>query len=180
MPREEFGRATSVLVVVCLVLVQAALANRPTPGLERFARLEAKLITLGQLNQTWRLFAPEPSRHDGWYLMEGFTRRGTSVDLWKGEGDPESEKPTDFGAHYRNSQWLKYLNNLQTDRFSDYRPFLGRYLCRKWNDRHQGADQVDSLRITYMEELTPPPGQPAEPVKPRVLLHDPCPSGTAS
>ncbi len=178
VPTDDFGRATSVLVIACLVLLEAALANRPTPGFVRFARLEAKLITLAQLNQTWRLFAPEPSRNDGWYVMEGVTKQGKRVDLWKGEGAPEPGKPTDFGAHYRNSQWLKYLNNLQADRFGSYRPFLGRYLCRKWNDRHQGAEQVDSLRITYMEELTPPPGQPAEPVKGREILHDACPSGS--
>jgi hypothetical protein len=164
-----------VLVLVCLILLEAALANRPTPGLARFARWEAKLITLTQLNQTWRLFAPEPSRADGWYVMEGVTKQGTLVDLWRGEGAPDDAKPADFGTHYRNSQWLKYLNNLQVDRFSGYRPYLGRYLCRQWNGRHQGMEQVDSVRITYMEEFTPPPGEPATPVEQREILHDACP-----
>ncbi len=41
-PKPHFGPATSVLVLVCLVLTEAALANRPTPGFTRFAMLEAK------------------------------------------------------------------------------------------------------------------------------------------
>jgi Vitamin K-dependent gamma-carboxylase len=177
-PKQDFGLATSVLVLMCLVLTEAALSRRPTPGLERFMRLEAKLITLTQVNQTWRMFAPFPRRDDGWYVMEGVTRGGSRVDVWKDGGGPDHSKPADFGAHYRNSQWQKFLENLRREGFEGYKPYFGRYLCREWNARHQGMERVDTLHIHYMLEWTPPPGQPAAPAKDEQVLDYTCSSSS--
>ncbi len=110
------------------------------------------------------MFAPTPRRDDGWYVMEGVTRGGSRVDVWQG-GVPDYGKPEDFGAYFRNAQWLKYLENIRRDIFSGYRPYFGRYLCRKWNDRHHGMERLDTLHIRFMMEFTPPPGQPQTPLE---------------
>ena len=97
--------------------------------------------------------------------MEGVTKDGTRVDVWKGEGAPELGKPADFGAHYRNSQWLKYLNNLRGTGSAAIGP--------TWDATSAGSGTIgikERSRWTRFtsptcEELTPPPGQPAEPVE---------------
>ena len=48
---------------------------------------------------------------------------GRDVDVWQG-GVPDYGKPEDFGAYFRNPQWLKYLENIRRDNFSGYRAVL--------------------------------------------------------
>jgi predicted DCC family thiol-disulfide oxidoreductase YuxK len=178
-PRAQFGLVSSVVALLALVLVEATLSRRPTLGLAPLKVIEAKLITLGQLGQSWRMFAPYPNRDDGWYVMEGITKDGRRVDLWNGGGAPSYKKPADLWPLYRNSQWQKYLTNIWQRRNRDYRVYLGRYLCREWNEGHHGSEQIDMLYVNFMLEWTPPPGEPiSTPKKESVLRHD-CPETAA-
>jgi predicted DCC family thiol-disulfide oxidoreductase YuxK len=171
-PRLRLGLAGSAVALVALVLVEAALARRPTLDLEVLKPVERKLITLGQLGQSWQMFAPYPTMDDGWYVIEGLTADGRRLDIWNGGGPPDYAKPPDLWPLYRNSQWQKYLTNMWQRRNREYRVYFGEYLCRSWNARHPISDQVELLYVNYMLEWTPRPGDsPAAPTKESVLRY---------
>ena len=48
-----------------------------------------------------------------------------------------------------------------------------RYLCRSWNARHEGAQQLESLEVVLMTRHTPPEGQ-AGAYHPTTLLRYEC------
>lgn len=172
-PVASFGAVSSVAALVSLVLMEATLARRPTMGIAALSTVEWKLISLGQLGQSWRMFAPFPNTDDGWYVMEGITEDGRRVDVWNGGGAPDYRKPADLWPLYRNSQWQKYLVNIWQGRNSEYRPYFGRYLCNRWNEHHGGKDRIELVYVNFMLEWTPPPGEmAAEPTKESVFRQE--------
>ena len=49
--------------------------------------------------------------------------------------------------------------NLWLGQHSDHRVHYGRYMCREWNAKHFGDEQVQSFWMYYMVENTPAPGE---------------------
>ena len=136
--------------------------------------LPEKTVPLGTflgLEQYWGMFAPSPSKEDGWYVIPGELRDGQKVDLMPITRDdygvyPVSyEKPQDVPATYKNEHWRKYLENIYNQNFSDERLYFGQYICREWNARHAGAQTLETFRIIYMLELTQPDYQESDPEK---------------
>jgi predicted DCC family thiol-disulfide oxidoreductase YuxK len=172
-PVSSYSTASSIVALICLLLIEATLARRPTMGIQPLAAVEWKLVTLGQLGQSWRMFAPFPNTDDGWYVMEGITADGRRIDVWNGGGTPDYRKPPDLWPLYRNSQWQKYLINIWLRRNRGYRGYFGRYLCNRWNERHTGDDRIELVYVNYMLEWTPAPGTPvAAPTKESVLRQE--------
>jgi len=125
-----------------------------------------RLVPLGPflgLDQHWGMFAPSPYKEDGWFVMPGTLRGGQQVDLMPVTRDdfrPQVvswEKPQDVSDTFKNEHWRKYLEKLQGDeKFVDQRLYLGGYICREWNERHTGSEQLMTFKITYMLEMTLP------------------------
>lgn len=149
----------------------------PTPAYQ--------ISVLSGLSQGWFMFAPSPPKHDGWWVIPGKLEGGQRVDLLPvihNDYEPQRvsyQKPEDIGSTVEN--WQKYLNYMTTTEFvntpelradqRDKRESFSRYLCREWNGRHAGQESLESLRIVYMREVTPPPqGQRLDPKK--VVLHE--------
>lgn len=170
-PRET-GLLGNLIVLGALLIVTLSLLFRSTrsPGFAPTGQGHARaLFSVTSLGQQWRMFAPRPSPEDGWFVLEGVLRDGRRIDLLTGDTSSDA-RPDDFGAAYRNTQWLGYLVFLWNRQYRPYRTYFGRYLCRRWNDSHQGADQVDTVFLYFMLELTPPEGTLVpEPTKERVL-----------
>jgi hypothetical protein len=114
------------------------------------------------LDQHWGMFAPSPSRDDGWYVIPGTLRSGRQTDLMSVTRDdyrlhPVSwEKPPSVRDTYKNEHWRKYLENIYQAQHADQRLYFGQYICREWNARHTGAEQLRTFQITYMLEETLP------------------------
>ncbi len=123
------------------------------------------------LDQHWGMFAPSPSREDGWYVIPGTLRDGQQTDLMSvarddyGVHEVSWEKPQDVNATFKNEHWRKYLENIYMQKHADQRLYLGQYICRQWNARHTGAEQLTTFKITYMLEMTLPDYQRAAPQK---------------
>jgi predicted DCC family thiol-disulfide oxidoreductase YuxK len=173
-PRTTFGLLSSLLPIIALVLVEAALSRRPTMGLQSLRLVEPQLISLTQLGQSWRMFAPYPDMEDGWYVIEGVTNDGRRLDVWNDGGEPSYARPDDFWSLYRNSQWQKYLTNMWQRRNKGFRPYLGTYLCREWNQAHDPRDQIELVYVNYMLEETPPPGEPKRSAERQSVLRHTC------
>lgn len=127
--------------------------------------------TLG-LDQSWGVFAPQPGTLDGWYVIVGTLKNGRQADLFTGgyplddvpivEAIPPSswEKPGLISAEYANSRWRKYLINLYGDLHVQLRPYYVDYLCREWDARHPGGEQLALIEMYFMAERTNPPDTP--------------------
>jgi hypothetical protein len=142
--------------------------------------LPERTVPLGTflgLEQYWGMFAPYPSREDGWYVIPGELRDGREVDLMPITRDDYGmhrvsyEKPQDVRATYKNGHWRKYLENIYNQDFAGQRLHFGQYICRQWNDRHTGADTLETFRIIYMREMTLPDYQQSEPEKLKLWNH---------
>jgi hypothetical protein len=132
----------------------------PLEGLERF-------IWTARLEQSWRMFAPYPLTDDGWYVMPGRLRDGRRIDVMTG-GELTHEKPADVSAMYPNDRWRKYMMNIWSRANAAHRLYLGRYLCREWNEGRPWGEQLVSYEMSFMLEPTGNPG--TTPAVQKVLL----------
>ncbi|MGF1478096.1 MAG: DCC1-like thiol-disulfide oxidoreductase family protein [Cyanophyceae cyanobacterium] len=127
-----------------------------------------------RLDQSWSIFAPNPPRDDGWYVVRGILDNGREVDILSGES-PNYDKPTlrQRNALYRNMQWRTYFINLNRaigqKLYADY----GAYLCRHWNSQH--SEQLNTIEVYFMDETTVPPGE-TQTVTKRTTWEQTCPS----
>jgi predicted DCC family thiol-disulfide oxidoreductase YuxK len=135
-----------------------------------------KIASILRLDQKWNMFAPYPLRDDGWYIIDGTLQSGEKIDVFKslwGEKQPLTrDKPEQVSAAYENARWRKYMMNIWQKSKKDHRLWYGKYVCRTWNDAHEGGDRLATFDIIFMREKTPPPGSPlhVEPVT--IWQHD--------
>jgi hypothetical protein len=131
-------------------------------------------MSLSGTYQKWSMFAPYPRKDDGWYVMEGTQLNGQKVDLWSESHVLTYDKPTSVADTFRNSLWRKYLTNVWLTSYNGYRLHLGRFLCRSWNDVHKDQEQVNTILVTYMMEMTPAPRQDPDEIKKEVIWRHYC------
>jgi len=117
-----------------------------------------------QLQQNWSMFAPMPTRNDGWTVVEAKLADGTTYDILNMHPYTE-EKPENISAMVADLTWQKYLSMLWVEDYEDHRAHFCRYLCRRWNSTHLPDEHVVDLNLNYMREFTPPPGRPQMPVE---------------
>src|SRR5215217_3917039 len=136
--------------------------------------LPERTVPLGPflgLDQYWGMFAPSPSKEDGWYVIPGKLRDGQQVDLMPITRDDYSmhrvsyEKPQDVPATYKNEHWRKYLENIYNQDHAGQRLYFSQYICRQWNAHHTGANTLETFRIIYMLEMTLPDYRQSKPEK---------------
>jgi len=151
-----FKKVSSVIVV--LLFLYTIAWNIETLGDGRKIIPEgARIIAYTtRLDQRWGMFAPYPRTEDGWYVVPGKLVNGTDVNLFTNENSVSYEKPKDVSAMYTSTRWRTYLMNLWLRYYSNYRPSYSRYLCREWNNKHQGDMKLKSLQIIFMLEITKP------------------------
>ncbi len=116
------------------------------------------------LNQKWNMFAPYPSRGDGWFVIPGSLADGSVVDLFTGGGPVSWDKPALVTATLANQNWRKYLFSLTLRGRDAHRQLYARYLAQQWNRWNSGDRRVVSLEVCFMKEFTRPTG-PAPPIK---------------
>lgn len=116
-----------------------------------------------RLDQYWCMFAPYPMRADGWFVVEGTLRDGTSMDTWNGVSPVSFEKPASLWPGFRNTQWRKYLGNVWIEKNeNDLQLAFGKYVCREWNrlsGKREDGKKLEKYELFYMREDTPPPGE---------------------
>lgn len=118
------------------------------------------------LEQGWGLFAPEPGRYAGWFLIVGVRADGTRIDLLRA-GEPVSwERPEFQTATYWNGRWRKLMMNLSAPAAYPYLlPGFTRYYFHEWNRRHAADAAIEAVEVYWMRERTVPPGEEPTPVE---------------
>lgn len=125
------------------------------------------------LGQVWNMFAPSPEREDGWLVVPGRLADGKVVDLLRDGGPVSWEKPPCISATFKNLRWQLYLERLWKLPTSTHRLYFSAYLCREWNARHPGADQLREVTIYLVGERTLPDYR-AAPLERLLLVRQPC------
>ena len=105
------------------------------------------------------MFAPEPLRVDGWYVVPARLENGSTVDALH-ERPVRWAKPANVAATYPNARWRKYLVTLWRPGFASHR----QHLCRRWNATHRtGVERVDLYYVEQPGRLDGP--EPTERVR---------------
>lgn len=146
------GLVAQVLVFFFMVLV--LWWNTMRVDVVKMPDLLEDIVRVTRINQKWGMFAPNPSKSDGWYVIPGRFSNGTELDLHTGK--PVSyEKPDGISASYTNHRWRKYFNNFHRKSKSKFRKHYGRFLANKWKDELEGTGvKLETFEIIFMEEKT--------------------------
>ncbi len=149
-------RAANLIVAALIVLV--LLNNlRSLPGHRFQLPVLAKDVSATlRLGQGWIMFAPSPSRVDGWYVVRGKTNTGAVVDvLHNRPGEPDWSRPIYLAREYATYRWRKFLMLLKNENGAKYRPYYAQYLCRTWNESRTREQQLAELTIYFNREIVP-------------------------
>lgn len=162
----EFTGKKSIIATVLLTTIIFAWNLE---GLGVFKRFDIRspvneFVFALQLNQQWNMFAPSPTKNDGYFVVEGTLRNGSVVDPLT-EDKPLFVQPKDFSSSYRNAAWNKYLLNLYSSNWSSQRLYFGKYICRMWNDRHVNDEAINNFRFYFMLDRTVAPNEKPSQIK---------------
>lgn len=116
--------------------------------------------------QSWKMFAPNPIKNDGWFVWEAQLRGGQVIDL-------RTKEPVDFNKPDRvfdsafNQRWRKYLRNIMTNKkYKGMWLQTCRYMARDWNAKFKATDnELETLSVYFMKERTLPNYTPPRVVK---------------
>ncbi|MBI3591670.1 MAG: HTTM domain-containing protein [Candidatus Melainabacteria bacterium] len=119
---------------------------------------------LAGIEQGWIMFGPKFLKEDFWYVYPGTLKNGQRVDLFKGGGRVNWEKPKPLlSTMYKNHRWRTYIRNVWVSGNKFY-PFYGQYLCRSWNKKHKNNKSLASIEFYYVRENTLPDNKVEKPV----------------
>jgi len=114
------------------------------------------------LGRGWRMFAPEPLRRDGWWVVTGVTVDGATWDPLRGAA-PDWNKPPRLWSRY-GVYWRMYLFNISMPEAGTYQIYFARWLAGR--DRPLPPSQrLRALDLWWVQEDTPAPGTPPPPLQ---------------
>lgn len=117
-----------------------------------------------RLDQYWDMFAPQPFKDDGWFVIVGKRADGHEDDVLHG-GPVVWAKPWNVAHIYPNERWRKYMRNLWDRNYTELRdPYL-RWLCATWNGHASERARLDEISMYYMLEPSRLPGERSTPRK---------------
>ena len=95
------------------------------------------------LNQTWKMYAPEPLKTDHYYVMAGSLRDGRQVDLLRDARPVSMDPPETTPWSVPPRPWFLYLEHTREHRQEvPLHDYLASWMCRNWNASHVGGDQL--------------------------------------
>jgi hypothetical protein len=109
-----------------------------------------------RLDQKWNMFAPNPLKDDGWFVIPGQQVNGTELELFQG-GEVDWEKPEQVSDMYVDQRWRKYMRNIYKKSYKDFRIYYGKHLCRAFNEGKTGDQRLQTFQLHFVRERTPPP-----------------------
>jgi hypothetical protein len=117
-----------------------------------------------RLDQNWGMFAPGVFKEDGWYILEATNKQNMHFNLLQPGEKLNYKKPALIVNMFKNDRWRKYSENFIFSENEAVRGYFCNYYTRIWNEKHP-ENQIASLQVIYMEEMTLPDYQYSLPKK---------------
>ncbi|MEM7436721.1 MAG: HTTM domain-containing protein [Myxococcota bacterium] len=105
-----------------------------------------------RLDQRWRMFANTDITPQGWWVVIGELDDGTPIDLLHGTKGVSLARPHRYYREMPNMNWRTYWVNISRDHYKAFRPWMGRYFCRWWNEDAEPELRVRGVRVVYVQE----------------------------
>ncbi|MGF1504228.1 MAG: hypothetical protein ACFB51_03695 [Anaerolineae bacterium] len=128
------------------------------------------MVQVTGLWQSWKLFAPYPSRTYGWIAVPGVFEDDVTYDLRTGQPEGDTFARWVLGP---NARWRKYEDRLRRDGSEAMLRALGSYYCDRYEDLPEG-ERLATLEIHYHWRRSPDPGEAAAPYATRSLWRHWC------
>ena len=96
------------------------------------------------------MFAPNPMKNDGWFIVKAQTETGEVLDLLNLKSDYSEERPRFMADRFQDSQWRKFLFSLREKNNEYFRGRFLRYLCLKYE-----TYKIKDAELILMQERTP-------------------------
>ncbi|HKJ24755.1 MAG TPA: HTTM domain-containing protein [Myxococcota bacterium] len=146
------AQAAVAVLLVYVVAINESTLERVHPSL-RLPEGWTRPAELLRIDQRWALFAPDPPRYDGWYVMAGRTADGREVDLLRGGAPKTWDKPPVVSALV-DPRTRRYLASFELQSGDPRWPFYVAWLCREANARRAGPDRLLRVNVYYVRETT--------------------------
>lgn len=161
-----------VMIVTIVILSIDQMAKHQLLGRSSPVTTFANTI---QINQYWAMFTNKPPlSYDGWFVSVGLRKNQHPIDVLT-RSTPSFDKPSSFTAIYPTIHWRTYTRKYRSHWPLSFNENFSLFLCNKWNNGQQKAeDKITSIKIYFMNETTPPPGGVFA-VNQELLIDRPCP-----
>lgn len=150
------GRVLFSTVLPWFFLVLVVLSNAQAVDYTDVPDPAEDVLETAELDQSWRMFAPNPIHTTNWFAAPGTLADGREVDVMH-DRSVRLDRPADVDATYPTARWRKYLGTMAGADNENHRSYLANYLCDGWNRSHE----TDVRRVTVYRsyERTDPAGR---------------------
>ncbi len=126
------------------------------PHIDALDRLAAAV----HVEQRWRMFAPDVSREDGWFVVAGTRADGTEIPV-------SLVRPDDVRSTLPSQRWRLYFVSLTMERSLPALPAYAAYVCR--------TEGLKRVALHFMLTKTPPPSTTSpRSLQDRIIWDMPC------
>lgn len=144
---------TSVVIILLLITVLLWNLKHSYKDTFSFVNNVKFVMKATQLKQKWNMFAPQPYRADGWYVIVGYFEDGEIVDIFREGKELSWEPPENRLDDYSSYRWRKISRNVYKEKNSKFRRYYSRYLCNKWNKDRKGP-RLKEMDMYFVSEYT--------------------------
>jgi hypothetical protein len=131
-PVVTWGKSVWTWVVPAIILAGVLVSAGQSAGVMTAPESVNTSIEVAEIDQSWRMFAPDPMNTEEWYVVVGVLANGSQRDIYD-RGEVTFSRPKRVDKTYRTERWRKYLHNVRTVSNTNHRSYYADYLCRRWN-----------------------------------------------
>ncbi|WP_265107970.1 HTTM domain-containing protein [Halosolutus halophilus] len=147
------GRVLFATVIPWLLLVLVVLSNGEAVGYTEVPDPGAEILDTLQADQSWRMFAPNPTSTAQWLVVPGELEDGSKVDVLH-DSEVDWDRPPNVDTTYDTARERKYVSNMRYADNENHRSYFANYLCERWNRTHE--TNVETLTVYGMSDRSGP------------------------
>ncbi len=105
------------------------------------------------LDQRWHMFANTRVTFQGWHVLVGYLPNGLPINIATGSTEISFDQPELHALDYSNHNWRIYWSSIGEAQSASFRPVLGDYLCRSWNESAPEDVRVSEVEVIRVERI---------------------------
>ncbi|WP_126664233.1 HTTM domain-containing protein [Haloterrigena salifodinae] len=156
-------------VVPWLFLVLVVLSNAEAVDYTEVPDPADQVLETAEADQSWRMFAPEPTSTAKWLVVPGELADGTTVDARDGTA-VDWDRPPSVEDTYATSRDRKYVINMRYAGNENHRSYYANYLCGRWNRTHDTG--LESLTLYGLTDKAGPSDDEPDVARYELLEYD--------